>query len=224
MANGINGLSNGTARNGEVNGHVDEELDALVVGAGFGGCYLLHRLREAGFSAKIVEAGSGLGGIWHWNTYPGARVDSQYPIYSYSIPEVYKTWTWKQQYPGSEELREYFKHVDSVLDISKDTLFKTKVVTATFDESIDKWRVECDDGKIIVTRFFLPCVGFAAKRHFPDWPGLSSFEGTMCHSSFWPEGGMDVKGKRVAVVGTGATGIQIAQTTAPECAHLTVFQ
>jgi len=103
------------------------ELDALVVGAGFSGCYLLHRLRQEGFSVKVVEAGQGLGGIWHWNSYPGARVDSEYPIYAYSLPEVYKDWTWTEKYPGSAELRAYFKHVDKQLDLSKDVIFGTQV-------------------------------------------------------------------------------------------------
>jgi cation diffusion facilitator CzcD-associated flavoprotein CzcO len=200
------------------------ELDALVVGAGFAGCYLLYRLRQEGFSAKIIEAGTGLGGIWHWNSYPGARVDSQYPIYQFSLPEVYKDWTWSQEYPDHVELRRYFDHVDKILDIKKDVIFETKVIGAKFDEPTDRWLIDCDTGRKISCRFFLCCTGFAAKRHFPDWPGLEDFQGTICHSSFWPSEGMDVRGKRVAVVGTGATGIQIAQTTARDAAQLTVFQ
>ena len=217
---------NGTAHHDSAtNGVVDElELDALVVGAGFAGCYLLHRLRKENFSVKIVEAGTGLGGIWHWNSYPGARVDSQYPIYSYNLPEVYKDWRWTEQYPGSAELRAYFKHADKQLDLSKDVIFGTKVVAAKFDADQDKWRIECDSGLRITARFFLCCIGFAARRHFPDWPGLNTFKGTICHSSFWPEGGFDVRGNKVSVVGTGATGIQIAQTTARDAAQLTVLQ
>lgn len=216
--------TNGHTTNGISSSPPSFELDALVVGAGFSGCYLLHLLRKEGFSVKIVEAGTGLGGIWHWNSYPGARVDSQYPIYQYSLPEIYKDWVWSEEYPGSAELRDYFRHVDKQLDLSRDVVFNTKVVEARFDDASDKWVVSCDNGTTFTTRFFLPCAGFAAKRHFPDWPGLETFKGTVCHSSFWPEQGMDVKGKRVAVVGTGATGIQIAQTVAREAAHLTVFQ
>lgn len=159
-----------------------------------------------------------------WNKYPGARVDSQYPIYALSIPEVYQGWRWKEEYPGHEELREYFKHVDDVLEISKDTMFGERVIRAAFDSPLDKWQIECKSGLRITTRFFLPCMGFAARRHFPEWPGLDAFQGTICHSSFWPKEGIDVRGKRVAVVGTGATGIQIAQTTARDCDHLTLFQ
>ncbi|TKA37347.1 hypothetical protein B0A54_10932 [Friedmanniomyces endolithicus] len=174
-----NGASNRV--NGS-NGHADEthnqiELDALIVGAGFAGVYLLHRLRQEGYNVKIAEAGTGLGGIWHWNSYPGARVDSQYPVYAYGIPEVYNTWTWEHQYPGELELKNYFKHVDKVLDISRDVLYEHKVVSAGFDPSIDKWHLVCENGTRITARFFLGCLGFAAKRYFPDWPGLDDFKG-----------------------------------------------
>ncbi|KAK3113017.1 hypothetical protein LTR53_010106 [Teratosphaeriaceae sp. CCFEE 6253] len=214
-----NGSNNGT------NGHADRhlELDALIVGAGFAGVYLLHRLRQEGYNVKIAEAGTGLGGIWHWNSYPGARVDSQYPVYAYGIPEVYNTWSWTEQYPGEKELKRYFQHVDKVLDISKDVLYEHKVVAAGFDPAIDKWRLVCENGVRITARFFLGCLGFAAKRYFPDWPGFDQYKGYVCHSSFWPTEGVDMKGKRVAVIGTGATGIQIAQEAAKEAKHLTCF-
>lgn len=185
--------------------------------------YLLHRLRQEGFNVKLIEAGSALGGIWHWNNYPGARVDSQYPIYALAIPEVYKTWHWTQQYPGSDELQKYFEHVDKTLDISKDTLYHTRVSTATWDDEERKWHIKCDNGTQITTRFMNCCLGFAAKRHFPDWPGFEDYQGYMCHSSFWPKDGVDMKGKRMAVIGNGATGIQIAQTAARDASELTVF-
>jgi len=111
------------------------ECDVLIVGAGFGGVYLLHKLRdELGFNCKLYEAGKDLGGIWHWNCYPGARVDSHIPLYEYSIEKVWKNWTWSEKYPGYEELRQYFKHVDKTLDISKDVAFDTRVVDAQFDQ------------------------------------------------------------------------------------------
>jgi len=214
--------------NGEtdgINDHASQplELDACIVGGGFAGVYLLHRLRQEGYDTKIIEAATGLGGIWHWNSYPGARVDSQYPVYALSIPEVYNTWTWSQQYPGEKELKRYFQHVDNVLNISKDTLYEHRVLSARFEASEDKWHIECENGVKITARFFLCCLGFAAKRHFPDWSGLDNFKGYMCHSSFWPAEGVDMKGKRVAVVGSGATGIQIAQESAKQASHLTCF-
>lgn len=139
------------------------------------------------------------------------------------IPEVYNTWTWSEQYPGTAELQNYFRHVNNTLDLSRDILHNTKVTAATWDDTNYKWLVDCDDGTHITTRFFHCCLGFSAKRHFPDWPGLESFAGYMCHSSFWPAEGIDIRGKRVGVVGNGATGIQIAQETASEAAELKVF-
>lgn len=214
-------------QNGHHNGTSNEvqklELDALIVGGGFGGCYLLHRLREAGFNVKLVEAGTALGGIWHWSNYPGARVDSPYPVYQLSIPEVFKTFDWKEYYPSSKELQRYFRHLDSVLDISKDTFYETRVQAARWNDDTHKWTVECQNGLLVETRFMHCCLGFAAKRHFPDWAGLDVFQGYICHSSFWPAEGVDLKGKRVAVVGNGATGVQVAQETAKEAKELIVF-
>ncbi|KAF2761307.1 FAD/NAD(P)-binding domain-containing protein [Pseudovirgaria hyperparasitica] len=200
------------------------ETDVLIVGAGFGGIYLMHKLRQQGFKCKIYEAGKDLGGIWHWNCYPGARVDSQVPVYEYSIPEVYETWTWSERYPGWAELRRYFDHVDKQLQIRKDTAFETRVTGAEFDKKSNKWNVKTEDGRQATARYLLLATGFAAKRYFPDWKGLNTFEGIIHHSSFWPEEGVDVKGKRVAVIGTGSTGIQLSQETSREGATVTVFQ
>ena len=200
-------------------------VDVLIVGAGFGGVYLLHKLRdELGLSCKVYEAGKDLGGIWHWNCYPGARVDSEVPVYEYSIEKVWKDWVWTEKYPGWAELREYFKHVDKQLDISRDVSFDTRVVAAQFDQETQKWIVKTEDGRAATCKYLILATGFAAKRHFPDWKGLDTFKGIMHHSSFWPEEGVDVKGKRVAVVGTGSTGVQIAQEYGPDAAELTVFQ
>ncbi|KAK5128491.1 hypothetical protein LTR85_003159 [Meristemomyces frigidus] len=201
------------------------ETDVLIVGAGFGGVYLMHRLRdELGFKCKIYEAGEELGGIWHWNCYPGARVDTQVPIYEYSLPEIWKDWTWTEKYPGFAELRQYFAHVERKLNIKKDTAFNTRVVGAEFNKQTHKWDIQTEDGRTAHARIFINAIGFAAKRHFPDWKGLDTFKGEMHHSSFWPESGVDMKGKRVAVIGTGSTGIQIAQESAKDADHVTVFQ
>lgn len=151
-----------------------------------------------------------------WNAYPGARVDSQYPIYALSLPEVYEDWTWSSHYPDHVELRQYFAHVDRKLGIKKATVFNSKVTHASFDESTDRWHVSCDSGAAFHTRFLIASVGFAAKRYFPDWPGLDDFQGTIHHSSFWPHEGVDVQGKRCGVIGTGATGVQITQEWARE--------
>ncbi|KAK3171528.1 hypothetical protein OEA41_003612 [Lepraria neglecta] len=201
------------------------ETDVLIVGAGFGGVYLLHRLRdELGFNVKVLEAGKDLGGIWHWNCYPGARVDSPIPVYEYSFPEIWKTWTWSCKYPGWAELRKYFDHVNERLQIKKDVVFDAAVVSSDFDKQTQVWTVKTEDGKTAKCRYLILATGFAAKRHFPDWKGLDTFQGEMHHSSFWPEGGVDVSGKKVAVIGTGSTGIQIAQECAKNAKELTVFQ
>lgn len=212
--------------NGTTNGITkDDSLDVIIVGAGFGGIYLLHRLRdELGLKSKIYEAGTDLGGIWHWNCYPGARVDSEVPIYEYSIPEVWKDWYWTEKYPGFQELRAYFDHVDKKLDIKKDVVFGACVVGAQFDKKTDLWEVKTEDGRTAHARYFINAIGFAAKRHIPDWPGIDTFKGQIIHSSFWPHDGVDIKGKRVAVVGTGSTGIQLAQETSKEADSVTVFQ
>src|ERR1700761_4248931 len=153
------------------------DIDVIIVGAGFGGVYLLHNFRKNGYSAKIIEAGSDLGGIWHWNCYPGARVDSDIPLYEFSIPEVWSTWTWQERFPSFTELRKYFAHVDHVLDIKKDAIFNTKVVGAQFNLASNRWKVTTEDGKVSTCRFFVVAGGIAAKRHFPNWKGIDSFKG-----------------------------------------------
>lgn len=222
VVNGVNRVElNGV--NGTHPSHI-QDLDVLIAGAGFAGCYLLYQLRKKNFKTKIVEAGSDLGGIWHWNSYPGARVDSQYPIYAYSLPEVYEDWTWTEHYPGEKELKRYFAHVDKKLHVKKDVHFNTKVTAAEFDENTNKWAIYCDDGTVYRASVFIAAIGFAAKRAFPEWEGLDTFEGIIHHSSFWPLEGVDVRGKKVGVVGTGATGVQIAQECSKEAGELTVFQ
>ncbi|KFZ20384.1 hypothetical protein V502_03200 [Pseudogymnoascus sp. VKM F-4520 (FW-2644)] len=163
-ANGINGAT--------TNGNTSsvEELDILVIGGGFAGVYLLYQLRKLNFQVKVVEAGSDLGGVWHWNRYPGARVDSQYPVYSYSLPEVYEDWTWSCHYPDWEEIQEYFQHVDRKLGIKKDTVFNTKVTDATFDEKSNQWTVLCDTGKTFRVQYLIASTGFAAKRYICSGP------------------------------------------------------
>ncbi|EIN04187.1 cyclopentanone 1,2-monooxygenase [Punctularia strigosozonata HHB-11173 SS5] len=213
-------------RDEHADSYVDHlEVDVLIVGAGFGGVYLLHKLRdEYGMKVKVMEAGKDVGGIWHWNCYPGARVDSMVPVYELSIEKLWKNWTWTEKYPGYAELREYFAHVDRELDIKKDVAFDSKVVRAQFDKTSQRWTVKLENGRTAYSRFFICATGFAAKRYFPNWPGLERFKGIMHHSSFWPNEGVDVTGKRVAVVGTGCTGIQIVQETAKTAASVTVFQ
>jgi cyclohexanone monooxygenase len=201
-----------------------EVLDVLIIGAGFNGVYQLHRLREKGFSVKIFEAGECLGGIWYWNCYPGARVDSHVPNYEFSIKEVWEDWNWTERFPGWEELRQYFAHVDKKLDLSRDIQFNTWVSGAEFDEQNNQWIVHTADGNETRTRFLIACMGFAAKPYIPDFEGLESFAGPCYHTAQWPQEGLDMSGKRVGIIGTGASGVQVAQEAAAVASHLTVFQ
>ncbi|MFP6817091.1 MAG: NAD(P)/FAD-dependent oxidoreductase [Pseudomonadales bacterium] len=202
----------------------EEVLDALIIGAGFNGIYQLHRLREKGFSVQIYEVGAGLGGIWYWNCYPGARVDSHVPNYEYSIKELWQDWNWTERFPGWDELRRYFAYVDEKLQLSKDIRFNTRVSGAEFDESRNQWRVRTSDGRETRARFLIPCMGFAAKAYTPDFPGVDTFAGPCHHTGHWPQEGLDMTGKRVGIIGTGASGIQVTQEAAKDASHVTVFQ
>ena len=199
-------------------------LDALVIGAGFSGVYQLYRLRQAGFRTKLYEAGAGLGGVWHANCYPGARVDSHVPNYEFSIEAVWRDWTWTERFPSWQELRRYFHHVDSVLGLSPDIRFNSRVVRAGFDEAARVWTVQCQDGHQVQTRFLIPCLGFASRPYIPELPGLSEFRGPCHHTGQWPQQGLDMAGLRVGVIGTGASGVQIVQEASKVASQLTVFQ
>ncbi len=205
-----------------------EVLDVLLVGAGFSGLYLLDHLRDQGFKVRLFEAGAGLGGVWHWNCYPGARVDSPGWIYQFSREELWREWNWSETFPGFEEMRAYFDFVDKKRDLSRDIRFGTWVRAAEFDEEQRHWLVQAegsDTGTIEVqAKFLLICTGFAAKPYLPSIEGLESFGGEWHHTGLWPQAGVDFSGKRVGIVGTGASGIQLAQEAAREAAHLTIFQ
>jgi len=199
-------------------------IDVLIIGAGFGGAYSLYQMRKQGFSTVLYDAGTAFGGTWRWNCYPGARVDSPVPIYELSIPEVYKDWTWSTNYPDWSEIQKYFDHVDKTLELSKDSAFETVVTSAEFDEEVGRWTVKTHDGRTATAKYLIVAAGFAAKRYIPDVPGLDSFKGVIHHSSFWPAEGVDFANKRIAVIGTGASGVQMIQEMAPTATQLTVYQ
>ncbi len=201
-----------------------EDLDVLVVGAGFTGLYQLHRLRQQGFSVRLFEAGADLGGIWYWNCYPGARVDTHVPMYEFSSEDLWRDWTWTERFPSWEELRRYFKYVDQRLDLSKDVVFNTRVEAADFDEDRRRWVVRTQDGGLVRTRFLVLCTGFAAKPYIPALKGLDRFAGAKHHTAWWPQNGLDLTAKRVGVIGTGASGVQVVQEAAAVATELTVFQ
>ncbi|KAG6884364.1 hypothetical protein C0992_006461 [Termitomyces sp. T32_za158] len=160
-------------------------LDVLIVGAGFSGIYQLHKLRKAGFAVKLFEAGGGLGGIWYWNRYPGAHVDSDFSIYQLSLEELWKDWNWKDKFPGRQELIEYFNYIDTKLGLSRDISFKTRVSSASFNTATNCWLVSTDTAVTINAHFLILCTGFAAKPLFPDIPGLQTFKGVIHHTSSW---------------------------------------
>ncbi|CAL5362898.1 unnamed protein product [Camellia sinensis] len=201
-----------------------EELDALVVGAGFGGVYQLKKLRDAGFSVKLVESGTDYGGVWYWNRYPGARVDSPIPHYEFSDPALWKNWLWKQRFPGSAELRAYFNYVADTWNVRGNTIFEAHVNSATWIESEARWYITTRSGLSFKARYFLANTGFAAKRYMPDWRGIENFQGTWIHPSFWPKDHLELKGKKIAVIGTGSTGVQLVQDLAPLASELVLFQ
>jgi cation diffusion facilitator CzcD-associated flavoprotein CzcO len=201
-----------------------EELDVILVGAGFAGLYLLDRLRRMGMDVQVFEAGGGLGGVWYWNCYPGARVDSPGPIYQYSRDDVWRTWQFSELYPSWQELRDYFHYVDEKLGLGRDIRFNRRVNQAQFDPAHNRWIVRSSDGSVARARYLVFCTGLSAKPYMPDLPGLNDFAGERHHTALWPQHGLDLAGKRVGVIGTGASGVQMAQEAAGVAAHLTVFQ
>jgi cation diffusion facilitator CzcD-associated flavoprotein CzcO len=213
---------NGTAA---VNGTSHpEDFDAIIIGAGFGGLYLLHTLRKLGYRVKVLEAAKGLGGVWWWNSYPGARVDTNWPFYEFAAKELWEDWTWKERFPGRDEVVAYFEHVDQKWDVKKDILFDHMVVKAVFDEASNTWTAITNHGYSARAPFLLPALGYAANVYIPRLKGLDTFKGRACHTAYWPKEGIDLKGKKVGVIGTGASGVQVIQEVAPIVDHLTVFQ
>ncbi|KAE9390459.1 cyclohexanone monooxygenase [Gymnopus androsaceus JB14] len=200
-----------------------QEYDVLVVGAGFSGLHQLINLRKLGLTVKVLETGGDLGGTWYWNRYPGARVDSEVPIYQFSDPELWRDWTWSEKYPGWKEIQAYFEYVDKKLDVKRDVLFNTRVDSAVWDDSVDRWTLTTEDGQVFRAQFLSLCTGLGSKSFTPEFKGIETFKGEVHHTSRWPEE-YDLTGKRVGIIGTGATGVQVIQEIAPIVDHLTVFQ
>lgn len=199
-------------------------LDALIMGAGIGGLYQLHQLRKQGLRVRAYEAGSGVGGTWYWNRYPGARTDSEGMVYQYLFSrELYTEWNVGQRFPDQPEIERWLNWVAERLDLKTDIQFNTRVTGARFDEARGRWIVHTDRGDVIDTQFFLSCAGPLSAPLDRVFEGQEDFRGTLVHTSRWPAAGVDLAGKRVGVIGVGATGIQVVQTIAPEVAHLSVF-
>ncbi len=200
------------------------DFDVIIVGAGFAGIYQLYHLRKRGYKVRLIEAGSDLGGVWHWNCYPGARVDSIGVIYQFSDPELWKDWDYDEKFPDWTQLRKYFSYVDKKWRIRKDCQFDTRVTGATFDEKDKVWKVEKSDGETITCRYFVPCLGFASKPVVPEFSGKEKFRGEAFHTALWPQYGLNMYGKRIAIIGTGASAVQVLQEASKEAKQVTVFQ
>jgi cyclohexanone monooxygenase len=203
----------------------DTHYDAVIVGAGFSGLYMLHRLRQQGLSARVYEAGTGVGGTWYWNRYPGARVDIESQEYSYSFsPELDEEWVWSERYATQPELLNYLNHVADRFDLRPDIQLETRVASAVFDEAASRWSVTTDTGETVSARYCIMATGCLSVTNTPNFPGVDSFQGKSWHTGDWPRGGVDFTGQRVAVIGTGSSAIQSIPIIAAEAAEVTVFQ
>lgn len=202
-----------------------QRLDAVIVGAGLNGLYQTHRLKSVGLEAVTLEAGPDIGGVWYWNRYPGARVDSHFPFYQYFFSqELWDSADWSERFPDQEQIERYFHKFAEQYDLRERIKLNTRVVNANYNEESGRWLVETDTGSRLDAQFLILCTGGLSTPKTPDYAGLGNFKGKVCHTSRWPKDGVDLTGKRVGVVGTAATGIQVIQTIAPVVAQLTVFQ
>lgn len=202
-----------------------EQYEVVVIGAGINGLYQLHKAREAGFSAVALEAGLGVGGAWYWNRYPGARLDSEAYTYTYHFSkELIEEWDWDEEFATQGKLEEYFNYVADRFSLRGHIVFNTRVVAAEWDESRRVWQITTTDGRRYESRFLVAASGILTAPYIPPFAGVTDFRGELVHTARWPEEGIELDGKRVAVVGVGSTGIQVIQTIAPTVGHLTVFQ
>ncbi len=200
-------------------------FDAVVIGAGIAGMYQLHRLRELGLSARVFEAGTGVGGTWYWNRYPGARFDSESYTYGYSFSEeLLQQWNWSEHFAPQAETLRYLNHVADRFDLRRDIRFGRRVAAAHWDEARRRWNVALEGGETCDAGFLITAVGPLSAVTMPRIPGIDSFQGRSFHTYRWPHEPVDFAGKRVAVIGVGATGVQVIQTIAPLVGQLTVFQ
>jgi cation diffusion facilitator CzcD-associated flavoprotein CzcO len=200
-------------------------VDAVVVGAGFSGLYMLQRLRELGFSVQVYEAAADVGGTWYWNRYPGCRCDIESMEYSYSFDkELEQEWEWSERYATQPEILGYAGHVADRFDLRRDIQFETRVTTATYDEDAKRWSITTDRGDEVSAQFFILGVGCLSAAKRPEIPGLEQFRGSWYHTGHWPHEGVDFTGQRVGVIGTGSSGIQSIPLIADQATDLTVFQ
>ncbi len=201
------------------------QYDAIVIGAGMSGMYQLHRLREIGLSVRVFEAGGGIGGTWYWNRYPGARFDSESYSYGYSFSEeLLQEWDWSEHFAAQPETLRYLDFVADKLGLRTDIQFNSRVTAAAYDEAETRWEIATEDGRRARARFLITALGPLSTPTMPNLEGIDSFQGESFHTGRWPHEPVEFAGKRVAVIGTGATGVQVIQEVAKTAGHLTVFQ
>jgi cation diffusion facilitator CzcD-associated flavoprotein CzcO len=200
-------------------------FDAILIGAGMSGLYMLYRLRELGLKVRVFEAGTGVGGTWYWNRYPGARFDSESYSYGYSFsPELLQEWSWSEHFAAQPETLRYLNYVADKFDLKRDIQLKSRVTSAHYQDASGTWEVGLEDGSRYRSRFLITAIGLLSAPTMPRLEGLASFRGQSFHTAAWPHAPLSFVGKRVAVLGTGATGVQTIQEVAKTAAHLTVLQ
>ncbi|WP_285398507.1 NAD(P)/FAD-dependent oxidoreductase [Lysinibacillus sp. fls2-241-R2A-57] len=205
--------------------HSIKEVDAVVLGAGFAGLYMLYQLRSKGFSTVVYEAGDGVGGVWYWNRYPGARCDVESIYYNYTFSkELYEEWNWTSRFPEQEEILNYLNYVADRFELRKDIQFNIRVNAAHFDEERSKWLIYLNNGSQVYAKYFITGIGCLSAANIPNMKGLNQFKGKWYHTGHWPHKKVDFTGKRVGIIGTGSSGIQAIPVLAKEAKHLTVFQ
>lgn len=201
------------------------DFDAVVIGAGVSGLYQLYKLRELGLKVRVFEAGSNVGGTWYWSRYPGARFDSESYSYGYFFSkEVLEEWKWAEHFAAQPETERYLNYVADKFDLRRDIQFNSRVVSAYYQEGTRAWEITLEDGSRCSARFLITAIGILSAATLPAIAGIDTFKGRSYHTNQWPKEPVDFKGKRVAVIGTGATGVQVVQEVAKTVAHLTVFQ
>jgi len=201
------------------------QYDVVVVGGGLGGLYALYKLRGLGLKTRVFEAGSGVGGTWFWNRYPGARCDVESMEYSYSFSnDLQQEWKWPERYGAQPEILRYINHVADRFDLRRDVQLNTRIVSAVFDRNTDRWLVTTDQGETISAQYCVMASGNLSTPRVPDFKGIETFQGKWYHTGLWPQEGVDFSGQRVAVIGTGSSGVQMIPKIAAQADHLTVFQ
>src|SRR5580658_7660760 len=201
------------------------DFDAIVIGAGVSGLYQLYRLRELGLKVRVFETGSAVGGTWYWNRYPGARFDSESWTYGYSFSkELLEEWDWEEHFAAQPQTERYLNYVADKFDLRRYVQFNSRVAAAHFHGETRSWELVLEDGSRHTTRFLVTAIGILSAATMPNIRGIETFSGLSCHTHRWPKEGVDFAGKRVGIIGTGATAVQTIQELAKTVGHLTVFQ